>query len=163
VPEKIQTDTQRFGRHVLPVGNLALRCNEMNRAERALHLYLDELGSLPFDAPYHSFGLAENVMTHLIEAGCIAECRTMIERYSAGLRDTLALHENVIPHADSTAHANDAIADAYQDLIDLYDLLHKRLDLIDTKAPALSFEHVYKADSTLALDDLTGKVVAIDF
>lgn len=148
---------------LLPVRSLALRYDEMNHPENALSLYLDELDSLPFDAPYRSFRLAEDAMSLLIEAGRLDECRAMLDRYGACLRDALARHTAEIPPADSTAQADDPFSDAYHELINLYDLLHKRLDLIGVKAPALTFDHVYNADSTLTLDDLTGTIVVIDF
>jgi thiol-disulfide isomerase/thioredoxin len=148
---------------VLPVRSLAMRYDEMNQPENALGLYLDELDSLPFNAPYNSFRLAEDAMSLLIEADRIAECRAMLDRYGTGLRDALARHEKKVRPADSATPADSTTADAYHNLIDLYDLLQRRLDLIGAKAPALEFEHVYNADSTLNLDDLAGTIVVIDF
>ncbi len=145
------------------VMRLANRYNEMNKPEGAIRLYLDELDSLPFDAPYRSFNLAEDALSLLIEAGRLDECRAMLNRYEAGLRDALARHEQNLPPADSTARAVDKTARAFRRLVKLCEVLEKRLNLIGAEAPSLEFEHVYNADSTLTLDDLTGSIVVIDF
>ncbi len=148
---------------LLPVRSLAMRYDNINQSNKSLSIYLEELDSLPFDAPYRSFRLAGDAMSLLIEASRLTECRAMLERNGAGLRDALARYERENPPADSTAQADDSLTEAYHDLIDLYASLHKRLDLIGAKSPSLTFEHVYNADSTLTLDDLTGKIVMIDF
>lgn len=145
------------------VMRLANRYNEMNKPDEAIRLYMDELGSLSFDAPYRSFNLAEDALSLFIEAGRLKECKAMLDRYETGLRDALARHEQDLTPPDSTARADDKTARAYRRLVELYEVLEKRLDLVGAEAPALEFDHVYNADSTLALDDLTGSIVVIDF
>jgi thiol-disulfide isomerase/thioredoxin len=146
-----------------PVTSLARRYNEMNEQEEAIRLCMEELESLPFDAPYRSFGIAEDVMPLLVEADRIAECRTVLERFEAGLRDALSRCSEDSSRSDSTAQAGGPVREKYQDLVEMYGLLQRRLDLIGGKAPTFKFVRVYHADSTLTLDDFIGTVLVIDF
>lgn len=146
-----------------PVTSLARHYNDLGKPEEAIRLCMEELESLPFDAPYRSFGIAEGVMPLLVEADRVAECRAMLGRFETGLKDALARYGAGAGFDDSTAHTEDPFLAQYQSLVEMYGLLHKRLDLIGGKAPSFTFVHVYNADSTMTLSDFIGKVLVIDF
>lgn len=147
----------------VPVSNLARRYNEMNEPEAAVRVYTDELSTLPFDAPYRSFGLAEGLTSMLIEMDRVPECRSMLERFAANLKEGLDRHIKGIVYDDTTKQKDDPVVQKYQNHIDTYGILIKRLDLVSKKAPSFRFLHVYNADSSFTLEELLGRVVVLDF
>ena len=144
----------------MTVRTLAGAHDEADRPGAALRLCLEELGSLPFDAPYQSFQLADVAFSLLVEAGRLDECRALIDRYRDGLADALRRREQA---ADSTAGTDERALDGYRDLVGMYDLLRRRLDLIGEPAPPFTFEHVFNGTPSLSLADLRGTVVLLDF
>jgi thiol-disulfide isomerase/thioredoxin len=123
---------------------------------------MDEINSLPLNAPYESFSLVENVARGMMDAGRAAEGRAFLESYRSKLQAALAEHEKAVP-AGSTARAGDEIAERFGSLIGNLSSFESQYDLVGKPAPAFTFIHVFNADSTLTLAKLKGKVVMIDF
>lgn len=146
-----------------PVSDLASQYNEMNKPEVSIRLYMDELNSLPFDAPYHSFGVAEDLTSLMIEADRIPECRDILEKLSTNLKEALNSHIKKVDYEDTAKQEDDPVVQEYQNHITKFELLLNRLDMVGEKAPPIKFLHVFNADSTMTMENLLGKVVLIDF
>jgi thiol-disulfide isomerase/thioredoxin len=142
--------------------SLSDRYGEANQPEAAIRVCMDELNTVPPNAPYSSFYLVGSLASLMMETGRTDELRRILDTHRAKMQTELALHEKNAP-ADSAERAKDAIGEGLKGLISVFSSLSSQLDLIGKKAPAFKFLHVYNADSTFTLEKLQGKVVMLDF
>ncbi len=146
-----------------PCQDLAGRYNEMNKPEDAIRILMEEMNSLPTDAPYASYYLAEELTPLMMEMDRITECRELLRLYSDKLTGALSNHTTATAYSDTFTQEDDPVAKKYNQYIKLMSSLITQLDMIGQQAPEFSFVHVYNAKPPLKLEHLRGKVVLLDF
>ena len=121
--------------------------------KKALQIYQDEVNSLSIDVPHYSYGFVGAVVPLLLELGSNTpdECRTMLLEYRAKFERRAGEVEH--PGRKSL----------YEGLVSRMNSALSHLDLIGKKAPPFTFVRALNTELPLALDDLKGKVILIDF
>ncbi len=146
-----------------PCQDLAGRYNEMNKPEDAIRILMEEMNSLPADAPYASYYLAEELTPLMMETERITECRELFGQYRDNLTGALNSHITATAYSDTFTQEDDPVAKRYSQYIKLMSSLITQLDLVGREGPEFSFVHVYNAKPPLKLEHLRGKVVILDF
>jgi thiol-disulfide isomerase/thioredoxin len=146
-----------------PCQDLAGRYNEMNKPEDAIRILMEELNSLPANAPYASYYLAEELTPLMMEMDRITECQELFRLYRENLTEALDYHVTSTAYSDTFTQEDDPVAKKYNQYIETMSSLITWLDMIGKEAPELSFVHVYNAKPPLKLEHLRGKVVLLDF
>ena len=146
-----------------PCQDLAGRYSEAGKPDAATRIMIEELESLPFDAPYTSFYLASELIPLMMEMDRIDECRDLFKKYRSGLKKALVQHEAAAAAKDTLSLSDGEITKGYEQHIQMLTSLEQRLGLIGAEAPGFTFEHVYNGDASLSLEDLRGKIVLLDF
>lgn len=146
-----------------PCQDLAGRYNEMNKPEDAIRILMEELNSLPANAPYASYYLAEELTPLMMEMDRITECQELFRLYHDNLTGALDNHIAATAYSDTFTQEDDPVATKYSQYIELLSSLITRLDMVGKEAPEFSFVHVFNAKPPLKLEHLRGKVVLLDF
>ena len=146
-----------------PCQDLAGRYNELNRPEDAIRILMEELESLPLDAPYTSYYLADELTPLLMEKDRIAEGQELFRQYRANLVGALGVHVTSTAYSDSFTQQDDPIATKYGQHLETLSTLVQRLGMIGTEAPDFTFVHVYNEKLSIKLKTFRGKVMILDF
>ncbi len=146
-----------------PCQDLAGRYNEMNRPEDAIRVLMEELESLPLDAPYTSYYLADELTPLMMEADRIDEAQELFRRYRSNMVGALGAHVMKTAYSDTFTQEDDPVATKYSQHIETLSSLVLRLGMIGTEAPVFTFVHVFNEKSSLKLKGLRGKVTTLDF
>ena len=121
--------------------------------KKALQVYEAELSSLSMEVPHYSWRLVGLQVPYLLELGQREplEIRSILEEHRAKFEQRAKEVENP------------GRKDLFEGLSSRMKSALHHLDLIGKKAPSFNFNRSYNAELPLALEDLKGKVVLIDF
>lgn len=146
-----------------PCQDLAGRYNELNRPEDAIRILMEELESLPLDAPYTSYYLADELTPLMMEMDRVIECQQLFRRYRGNLVGSLGKHVTKTAYSDSFTQEDDPVAMGFGRHIETLSRLVTRLGMIGTEGPEFTFAHVFNENSSIKLKNFRGKVLIIDF
>ncbi len=98
----------------MSVDDLAGRYNNNDRPEDAIRVFLDEIDHLPFDYPYSSFSLMEELVPLMIETGRTSEMKELLIKARESFTGSLKIHVALPAPQDSTYEDYEKLTKAFE-------------------------------------------------
>jgi len=126
--------------------------------ENVVRIVMDEISTLPFDAPYPSFFLLQYFTNSFLKIYSKAEFCEILDGIKNGLeKNMVSLQKN-----PSLEDEQIKLLSIYEKIVSNFQKILRRLSLVGTEAPDLSFTHFVNTEHN-SIDDFQSNVVLLLF